>query len=201
MTYKPRHSIIGVEIDGCDFTTDTEFLPWVHKQTTEGIERYQPCVVHGVKINGVWFDACAMGDDFIEEMEYEIQRMPLNADGDIDEAAIRMGKAVMAKRAAETARPEPVNVKMLSALRKVWSEGVIPDAYADLQDEVCNAIAAAEEAQPAPAQAVPLTRKQLVEGWHTDHAAHNSEYAVDWFLAGARFAERAHGITGEPKHG
>lgn len=106
MAYQPRHAIIGVEIDGCDFTTDTEFLPWVHKQTTEGIERYQPCVVHGVKINGVWFDACAMGDDFIEEMEYEIQQMPLNAEGDIDEAAIRMGKDVMEKRAAEAAQTE-----------------------------------------------------------------------------------------------
>ena len=105
MTYHPRHSIIGVEIDGCEFTTDTEFLPWVHKQTDEGTERYQPCVVHGVKINGAWFDACAMGDDFIEEMEYEIQRMPLNAAGDIDEAAIRMGKAVTAERAAEAAQP------------------------------------------------------------------------------------------------
>jgi hypothetical protein len=82
MTYLPRHSIIGVTIDGCDFTTDTELLPWVHKQTSEGVERYQPCVVRGVKINGVWFDACAMGDDFIEEMEHEIQSMPLNAEGD-----------------------------------------------------------------------------------------------------------------------
>lgn len=32
---------------------------------------------------------------------------------------------------------------MLAALQKVWEEGVIPDGYALLQDQVCDAIARA----------------------------------------------------------
>jgi hypothetical protein len=34
-------------------------------------------------------------------------------------------------------------LEMLAALEKVWSEGVIPDGFALLQDQVCDAIAKA----------------------------------------------------------
>jgi hypothetical protein len=48
---------------------------------------------------------------------------------------------------------------------------------------------------------VPLTRKQLADGWHADHATHNSQFSIDWFLAGARFAEEQHGILPAPTEG
>jgi hypothetical protein len=49
-----------------------------------------------------------------------------------------------------TGKPSEANARliaaapeMLAALEKVWSEGVIPDGFALLQDQVCDAIAKA----------------------------------------------------------
>jgi len=63
--------------------------------------------------------------------------------------------ALEAALAQQVPEPQPVNAQMLEALRKVWSEGVIPDGFALLQDQVCDAITAAEAAQAGSAQQVP----------------------------------------------
>ena len=76
----------------------------------------------------------------------------------------------------------------------------------EISEQLLQRAVAAEErlARLAPAVAeatapTMLTAAQMVEGWKADHDCHRSTSAFEWWCAGAIFAQRAHGITEEPR--